>query len=94
MTSEKAKILIKKEFYNKVSIREPYWKYKAIGIKSTLCNKNLVIKINYTNADGGQPFPNSYFIRKEDIKEAKITEMKIRGITLYIIPIEKLTEIK
>jgi len=71
-----------------LTIREPIWKNRSIGIASYRANSDLRINISYRDKKGKRLFPDTYFIKKDQIIKYPI--QKYKGIKLYIIPIEDL----
>lgn len=74
----------------KITIREPIWKYKAIGIREDKVTDDFQIKISYKTKDGQLLYPGTFFMTKEDIKSFPIKYLG--GMYVYLIPIEKLRE--
>lgn len=71
-----------------VTIREPYWKYRAFGVGSHLINEDGVqVKCSYKNKQGELAFPHIYYISKESILKGEYNNHIARGTKLIIIPI-------
>jgi hypothetical protein len=76
---------------NKLKIRTPIWSSRSIGIAAHRANADLEIQIMAKDRSGNKIFPETYIIKKEQIKKYP-TQIR-RGVRLYIVPIEDL-EIK
>ena len=73
---------------NKLTIREPIWLNKSIGIASKRAFADLEIEIAYKDRSGNKVFPATYFIKAE-----KIITYPFRYIgknRIYIVPIKDL----
>jgi hypothetical protein len=72
----------------KITIREPIWKYNAIGIREDKVTDDFQIKISYRTKDKKLLYPGIFFMTKEEIKKFPI---KYLGeMYVYLIPIERL----
>jgi hypothetical protein len=72
----------------KLTIKEPIWKYKAIGIREDKVTDDFRIKISYKTKDKQLLYPQTYFMTKEEIK--KFPLKYLGSMFVYVIPIEKL----
>jgi len=79
---------MRKTKINKLTIHCPIWKTRSIGVARYRVNGDLEIKIDYKTKDGQLLYPNTYFITKEQIQ--KYPTQMVRGVLLYIVPIDKL----
>ena len=73
---------------NKLNIKIPIWKNKAVGIAERLLNDDVEINILYKDKNGNRLYPATYIAKKELVK--KFPVQFIRGIKLHIVPIAKL----
>ena len=80
-----------------IKIKEPIWdayKYfkehkRAVGIaESSLGVKGVELEILFMRKDGSRPYPNKYFISRENF--IKYPTQDLRGVKLRIIPIQDL----
>ena len=73
---------------NKLNIKIPIWKNRAVGIAERLLNDDVEIQILYKDKNGNRLYPDIYIAKKELVK--KFPVKFIRGIKLHIVPIAKL----
>jgi len=73
----------------RITIKEPIWSKKAIGIATWKVTDNLIISISYVNKHGIRIFPYDYFIEKEKVIKYPIMQLK-NNVTVYIVPIKDL----
>lgn len=76
----------------KITIREPIWKYQAIGIRKDKVTDDFQIKISYKLKNGKLLYPGAFFITKNEILNNRLNYMG--GMWVYIIPIGTLKEKK
>jgi len=81
--------------YEKVEIAKPIWngemKKRCVGIADFRMKGNLEVHILYTNRHGIRIYPNLFRISAEEAR--KFPQQLVRGIKLYIIPIEAMDEV-
>lgn len=77
----------------KITIREPIWKSRSIGIaEDKMTSRLLAIEITYITKDGKRLYPNILYIDRE--KASKYPIQLWKGYKLYIIPIADLEVIE
>ncbi len=74
------------------SIKEPYWKYKALGIADHKITDDFEIECVWKKKDGSRLYPNPFRCSKNKAKLA-ITQT-VKGVLLRIIPISQMEEVK
>lgn len=72
----------------KLTIREPIWKYQAIGIRKDKVTDDFQIKISYKTKDGNLLYPGTFFVTKNEILNNRLAYMG--NMWVYIIPISLL----
>lgn len=72
-----------------ISIREPIWKTRSVGIAEYKITEDLLIEIEYVDKQGKKPYPHQYIMKKD--KALTYPTQKVRGNVLRIIPIGDLT---
>ena len=77
---------------NIIHIKEPFWKYKAVGIAESKIGEGCVVMIDYKQKDGTYAYPGQYYVSKQLAKSCS-KRNKRDTPTLRIIPIEKMEEI-
>lgn len=75
-----------------VTIKEPFWKANAIGLNPKyLEDKDLVIRISYTDERGKLLFPHKY--RLDYSKLVTYDTYTVKGVKLILVPIRDLIKI-
>lgn len=71
-----------------LTIKEPFWKYKAFGIaEKELIGKTIIeVKCSYKKADGSLLYPHIYKMYSH--KVACYQSMMIKGNKIHIVPVE------
>jgi hypothetical protein len=74
----------------RISIREPIWKDRSVGLNISDCNPDteVEISIDYRNKDGKLLWPKPFLVLARDI--FAYPTKKTRGVTLNIVPIDDL----
>lgn len=72
----------------KLKIKEPIWKTQSIGIAAFRAIDDLEITINYKDRYGNKVFPQTYYIKKEEIIKYPISYCG--KVKLHIVPIKEL----
>ena len=70
------------------SIKTPIWKTKSIGIAEQRLNDDLLVEIEYRQANGNKLYPHTYIVRKNDVDNYQ--RQTVKGNDLVIIPISEL----
>ena len=70
------------------SIKTPIWKTKSIGIAEQRLNDDLLVKIEYKQANGDRLYPDTYIVRKNTTDNYQ--RQTVKGNNLIIIPISEL----
>ena len=74
----------------RLNIREPIWNggKKCVGIANFRIKgkEGIDVTVDYTDKYGNKSCPATYYVNS--IKLRQYPTQKVRGITLYIIPIE------
>ena len=83
------------KIYEKVEIAKPIWngemKKRCVGIADFRIKGDLEVHILYTNRHGIRIYPNPFRISMEEAR--KFPQQLVRGLKLYIIPIEAMNEV-
>jgi hypothetical protein len=73
---------------NKIKIREPIWKSRAIGLSETKLTDITEVEITYKDRTGERLYPNTYVITRAEALQYPV--QIVRGTRLRIIPISNL----
>jgi hypothetical protein len=73
-----------------ITIREPIWKYLAIGIRKDKVTDDFQIKISYKTKNRKLLYPGTFFMKKEEILNNRLDYLG--NMWVYIIPIANLKE--
>lgn len=75
---------------NLISIAEPIWSTKSVGLDERILRSNSVtfVDITYTNKRKWRIWPNRFYIFREEA--LTYPTQRRYGVTLRIVPIEKL----
>lgn len=76
-----------------ITIREPRWKNRTVGIATFRVQTHNKIVITKTNKDGDRYFPNAMYMSGELIKKYP-TQNLSNGVVLYLVPIADLEVIE
>jgi len=68
-----------------VSIVEPIWSSKSVGIALRRLTDDIIVEILYEDAKGVRTYPGRYFMRRE--KAIAYPIQNVSGVDLVIIPI-------
>lgn len=56
-----------------VTIREPIWKTRSVGIRDSACNgEGVFVKISYRDRDGREMFPGTYWADRDLLRKAPL----------------------
>jgi hypothetical protein len=72
----------------RITIKTPIWKSKSIGIKTSKVTDDFEIKIAYRTKDNNLLYPDTYFMKKEEI--ITFSKQAFGNLLVYLIPIDKL----
>ena len=83
--------------YEKVELMYPIWQgsreKRCVGIADyRVKGSDIEVHILYTNRHGIRLYPNPFRIGAEEVRKFPI--QLVRGLKLYIIPIEAMDEVK
>ena len=70
------------------SIKTPIWKTKSIGIAEQRLKNDLLVEIEYKQANGNRLYPDTYIVRKNSTDSYQ--RQTVKGNDLVIIPISEL----
>ena len=73
---------------NTYKIKTPIWKTKSIGIAEQRLNDDLLVRIEYKQANGERLYPHTYIVRKNTTDNYQ--RQTVKGSNLIIIPISEL----
>ena len=71
-----------------LKIKEPIWKYKAVGIHPKYIGTDLDIEILYTDKHKMRTFPHKYFLLKGKLEIYPL--MSFGSLKVYVVPIKDL----
>lgn len=76
-----------------LAIQAPIWKDRSVGIATYLLQdcEGIEVEIVYQKTDGDKLYPNSFLISTDKIR--CYPKQNLRGVTVYIVPINSMTEI-
>ncbi len=79
----------------KVEIKSPIWngelKKRCVGIADFRVKGDMEVHITYARKDGTRTYPNPFRVSYVKVRSCPIQHWK--GINLYIVPIDEMTEI-
>ena len=72
-------------------IKEPYWKYNAVGLaEKDMTSDTLIVEILYKNVSGNREYPGVFTISKNKAMLGREHIVKKTGTRLRIVPINQL----
>ena len=72
-----------------LTIKEPIWATKSVGIADYRLTDDLLVDISYKDKSGNVLFPGKFLVKKDIAKTYPIQKLK-GNLNLHIIPINDL----
>ena len=73
----------------KLSIKEPIWKNKSVGINESYCKHyQILVEVLYKNIDKMRVFPDIYIVRGDKVK--LYPKQIVKGNILHIVPLSEM----